>query len=960
MLGIWLRKSVPVWIFIVILVLTAPLYNTLSHFGKMVKSGVISNIREGRQSPMRWMLGNAIYPVQSFLKQAGQAGQAARPGLPRIHLYIPQKSLNNLQSDLPKSSKVWQPASLLYDDGSIDRIKVKNRGDNARNYLFKKKSWRIKTRKKRLYNGSRVYTYIAPRTDAMIEPVFAFLIADYLGVLVPDPRLVELFINDESHGIVLETPHMNEGYLRKHGFMPVNLYKLDRDLDNILNDTGLGMQNANHWEKLARNNRYHGDDKQLLERYLNNYNKSLHDAGYLEELRKTAPYDIWRRYSVYDILTNNFHSGYANVRMIADDQSGHLVPIAWDPNLKAKLFGDFDSTEPGADSRPQAAGGLGGSPTDALTRRILGTCKMSIVCLYMRNSDYRLQVLQLLHQYLFEDPVITKANRHIDTLREPFEVSLQRDIGRTDLEPDLLRSIELAFDTSSTMKAFDDIQIGLRNYETALKRTLAAPPVAVWNSRGNRLSIYVDGPIPLTDVHISTAQIPTSVVYDANANGSVDATDIAVPFEATSDGITLAAAWLSNGLIQKPGDMQFIDLAKPVEPAYINTRHDVLFSRPLEIRAVSGANALTKTRAELPRQHVVRAVLPDKRNVPVTPLKREPQVLQGTIHIAENTVFNADVLIRPGTKFLIREGVSMVFRGRLETGDEPDNPVIFTSHGSRPFGTVAVQGDASAGSIIQNVRLSNGSGGIVDGVSYLAALSINDTSDVTLRNVAIEDNKEQDDMLHIVYGRRIVLKDLTLRNARSDALDIDISDVDITNLRVLHAGNDCVDLMQARVTIRRSFLSSCGDKGLSVGERSQLILLNSEVKNSLIGLEAKDGSYAAVVHADFIANKTQFSLFNKNWRYGRTGSVVEIDKSFLDAEKNAFKVRNRSSIAINDSTLVNGPAQRDGVEISRNNDFTDTRTARSPAFALKEGTLSVVSAEIGKSHQRGAYGSFEK
>ena len=44
-------------------------------------------------------------------------------------------------------------------------------------------------------------------------------------MLVPEVKLVELFVNNQSHGVYLEKERLDENFLRRNKIMPVNLYK---------------------------------------------------------------------------------------------------------------------------------------------------------------------------------------------------------------------------------------------------------------------------------------------------------------------------------------------------------------------------------------------------------------------------------------------------------------------------------------------------------------------------------------------------------------------------------------------------------------------------------------------------------------------------------------------------------------------------------------------------------------
>ena len=64
----------------------------------------------------------------------------------KIYLYISEKNQNHLLSALPYSAKDWVDG-LSLDNGKFKKISVKHRGDNPKNWLHHKKSWRVKRKK---------------------------------------------------------------------------------------------------------------------------------------------------------------------------------------------------------------------------------------------------------------------------------------------------------------------------------------------------------------------------------------------------------------------------------------------------------------------------------------------------------------------------------------------------------------------------------------------------------------------------------------------------------------------------------------------------------------------------------------------------------------------------------------------------------------------------------------------
>ena len=89
---------------------------------------------------------------------------------------------------------------------------------------------------------------------------------------------------------------------------------------------------------------------------------------------------------------------------------------------------------------------------------------------------------------------------------------------------------------------------------------------------------------------------------------------------------------------------------------------------------------------------------------------------------------------------------------------------------------------------------------------------------------------------HRSYGS---LKFVKLKNAQSDGLDIDFSNISIENLDIYNARNDCADFSYGNYIIKNSKINKCDDKGISVGENSKMLLENLFLEKTNIGLASR-------------------------------------------------------------------------------------------------------------------------
>ena len=158
---------------------------------------------------------------------------------------------------------------------------------------------------------------------------------------------------------------------------------------------------------------------------------------------------------------------------------------------------------------------------------------------------------------------------------------------------------------------------------------------------------------------------------------------------------------------------------------------------------------------------------------------------------------------------------------------------------------------------------------------------------ISIRNSSCEDS------LNIVRSMGYI-KNINVYEAKHDAIDFDFSNINIGNVLISNAANDCIDMSYGNYNIEQLDLSSCRDKAISVGEKSNFSGKNVEIKNSLIGIATKDSS-TSIINTLIVENtklcaaayrkKQEFYgaylrinnfLCNKNEIYYQNGSTIEI------------------------------------------------------------------------------------
>lgn len=147
--------------------------------------------------------------------------------------------------------------------------------------------------------------------------------------------------------------------------------------------------------------------------------------------------------------------------------------------------------------------------------------------------------------------------------------------------------------------------------------------------------------------------------------------------------------------------------------------------------------------------------------------------------------------------------------------------------------------------------------------------------DSNLLGVSIEiENTLCEDALNIIKSSGSI-NNLSIVNSYSDALDADFSNLTINNAQIDIAGNDCLDFSGGIYMLKNSKLSNCSDKGISVGENSQLNGDNININFSSIGLSSKDSSKVHIKNSKFENTKICLEAAKKKQEFN--GGFIEIE-----------------------------------------------------------------------------------
>lgn len=800
-----------------------------------------------------------------------------RLGLEQVRLYVPGRAQKALVADVPISTKRWQDAFRLMPDGTLRKTKVRYNGDNPFNWMYGKKSWRVKTRKSELIKGRRTLNYAAPQDILLMSDYIALDVAHRIGVLAARARLVELFVNDESQGVVTETERLDELFLRNAGFMPVNLYKGEQQNLETHERSELDLfNNPGLWSKSAEFNQRPQSDTSDLARVLTLLRRAESSEMDFNLLLEAMPPNVWARFAAYQVLVQSQHNDWIhNQRLVVDPWTGFVHPLAHDTSTLHPLR---DGDTP-----------------------FLDKARQGVFRLMHTNSRFLDAKYRLLFQYLTKDKVLTAVADDIDGLEQALDISVGRDV---DLLQYVVEGADRAFTrVEPARQARRALLQSLRQFETEMIARLSAFPQSTWAESEGQFVLALDGEVPLSGLTLHLEEgspIPNRIFLDIDGDGREGSGDIALPFTVKGQVMWIEATWFANRIaVSNSGDATVNEILQSP------TRFRLIGDVPFAITKASAANALTEKREALSRGPAVGSQ-PARFNRPVfTRRPASPEIWSGEKFVETDRVLRRPVRILAGTTIRMAPGASLVFRAPVTVEGTEEQPVrIQALDPQRPWGAFAIVGRDAAGSKLNHLQLTDGSGDVVDGILMTAMLSVHDTRNIQMAHLDMRQNHDVDDMLHVVYSDHVTITDSILTGARADAVDIDLShNVRLSGLVIDAPGNDAIDVMGTSVLVEGGVISGAGDKGLSVGEGSSLLAVNLKIHNNAIGVEAKDSSVAQLLHVDMADNATQINAYTKNWRYGG-GGEVDVRRSILTGSKAGLSAKKGSKIFVRDSVIM--------------------------------------------------------
>ena len=112
------------------------------------------------------------------------------------------------------------------------------------------------------------------------------------------------------------------------------------------------------------------------------------------------------------------------------------------------------------------------------------------------------------------------------------------------------------------------------------------------------------------------------------------------------------------------------------------------------------------------------------------------------------------------------------------------------------------------------------------------------------------------------------LKNLEIENSHFDSVDIDFSDLNVDQIDILNSGNDCFDISFSTLNISKVNVNNCTDKGISIGEKSDVVIDSLYSNKSKIVVAVKDSSKVKINNFKGVDSNLCVAMYRKKQEFG--------------------------------------------------------------------------------------------
>jgi hypothetical protein len=832
------------------------------------------------------------------LRRVTLVERPATSALPTFSLSLTRDNFDKLNQQLYSRGRRPYVNGYIKKDGVVHDVEVRYRGSKPWHWLGAQKSLKFRLKRGDLIDGAQIFNLLnGPTPFGMEDHIILDLVRD-LDLLTPEYYMARLRLNNSDMGVYNYAVQPVEGLLRRGRRMSGALYS--GDTDSVDAESGVGglFFSRDGWKQVTR--KLEGDAEEFvpLDRLLTAVQSASHaDFATFAD----AAIDL-ERYAAFDALDvvfgGNEHDYFSNHKLYFDPYRGKFEPVAWG-------FRGF---------RHEPVFNLIDHP-------LLIRLKMTPGYLARRNRA----VFELLVGQASASQVRTHANRLFEEMAPDLDADPYWDAYK--LLPRVSRFHRFMVRPMSKAKSLLAAQAEMHDYSRrvrylldALEQPSTAASAHALAPQLTRVDLVVDGPSAQRLREVAVAG-PCDGAFvwraDIDRDGLVGDNDplVAAGVLGASSAVSAYADLLAGARLVPRSDPQAKRGLVSVEPesrtyTYLLTTacppSEVALVLDNQVTGGSTRLALAVRPDEAPASI---EVLPPAASVPTLAAGQRsshlwdfssesaPEMVHlgpGVVQVKATRIYRShqNIVIAAGTRIELAPAASLVFEGKVHAHGTLGQPIVFAAaQADQPFGGIAIQGPAAAGSSLQHIRVEGGTlVGDLD-VNYPSLFNIYDTRDITIEAAHFSAISVAEDVLHATYVRNIRLHEIEITQAPIDGIDLEFTDGEVRGIRVIGAGDDCLDLMGVDLRVVDSILQDCTNNAMSVGEESEVNAHGLFISDSETGVLAKNASHARIARSLIYRTATALKTKRRDVYYAGDSSIDASDLFVASCNKTSDRAR---------------------------------------------------------------------
>jgi len=148
-------------------------------------------------------------------------------------------------------------------------------------------------------------------------------------------------------------------------------------------------------------------------------------------------------------------------------------------------------------------------------------------------------------------------------------------------------------------------------------------------------------------------------------------------------------------------------------------------------------------------------------------------------------------------------------------------------------------------------------------------------ANIDIKNIIISaENQHCEDAVNLIRTSGTI-SSLIIKNSLNDGFDADYSTLDVEIVNIMNSGNDCTDLSGGFYTLKLINLYGCVDKGISIGENSQVIIDDTYISETKIAVAVKDSSQVIIQNIDSQNVEICIAMYRKKQEFGPSYGLIK-------------------------------------------------------------------------------------